>query len=121
MNFLRLFPVIISFLLLAAHFYRAGNALLAGVSIAMPFLLFLRESWVPRLMQIALLLGSAEWLLSLYRLAGQRIEWGQPWARLALILGVVALFTALAGLVFRSKALRRRYARVTEQEPDGSA
>jgi hypothetical protein len=34
---------------------------------------------------------------------------GQPWLRLALILGVVAALTLAAALVFRSRALRQRF------------
>jgi hypothetical protein len=98
-----------SFLLLAAHFYRAGDPVLAAFSLALPFLLFLKEAWVARVVQAALLLGSIEWIRTLYLFAQQRIELGQPWTRLAIILGSVALFTALSALVFRSSSLRRRY------------
>jgi len=109
MNVLKLLPVIFSFLLLAAHFYRAGEVVLAAISLALPFLLFLREIWPMRLIQAALLLGSLEWIRTLYVFAQQRIEFGQPWTRLAIILGSVALFTALSALVFKSQSLRRRY------------
>jgi hypothetical protein len=109
-NALKMLPIIISFLLLSAHFYRAGLAIPAGVSIAVPIFLLFRESWVPRLLQILLLLGALEWLRTLIMFAGLRIEDSQPWTRLAIILGAVALFTACSGLVFRSKTLRLRYA-----------
>ena len=109
MNFLKLLPVIFSFLLLAAHFYRAGEVVLAAISLALPFLLFLKEVWVMRLIQAALLLGSLEWVRTLFGFAQQRIEFGQPWTRLAIILGSVALFTALSALVFKSQSLRQRY------------
>ena len=71
--------------------------------------LLLRRAWVPRLFQVVLLLGAAEWLRTLYLFAAERVAFGQPWTRLALILGGVALFTALSGLVFRSRGLRTRY------------
>lgn len=109
MNFLRLLPAILSLLLLAAHFYRAGTTLVAGICIVLPALLFFRERWVPWVIQGVLLLGSLEWLLSLYRFASLRIALEQPWTRLAIILGSVALFTALSALVFRNRALRQRY------------
>ena len=109
MNFLRLLPVIFSFLLLAAHFYRAGEAVPAGISLALPFLLLLKDRWVARVLQICLLLGSLEWLRTLYPYALQRIELDQPWIRLVIILGSVAAFTALSALVFQSQSLRKRY------------
>ena len=109
MNLLRLIPVILSFLLLSAHFYRSGQVVLAAICFALMFLLFIRKSWIPRLFQWLLILGSLEWLRSLYYFAAMRIAWDQPWTRLAIILSAVALFTALSGLVFKSKAVRARY------------
>ena len=111
MNLLRLIPVILSFLLLAAHFYRSGLVVLTVICVALLFLLFIRESWIPRLFQFLLILGALEWLRSLYYFAAMRIAWDQPWTRLAIILGAVALFTALSGLVFSNKAVRARYSR----------
>ena len=109
MNLLRLLPVIISFLLLGAHFYRAGWGVLAGLCVAFPLLLLLRKSWVPGVFQALLVLGALEWLRTLYVFAAMRIAFEQPWGRLALILGAVALFTALSGWVFRSRALKSLY------------
>jgi hypothetical protein len=101
--------VFISFLLLAAHFVRAGQTLIVIVLVALLLLLFLRETWVPKVIQLVLLLGAFEWLRTLYSVAQVRIEFGMPWTRMALILGFVALFTALSCLVFRGKALRERF------------
>lgn len=109
MNILRLLPVIFSFLLLGAHFFRAGETLVAGLCIAGLALLFLRKSWVPRLFQVLLVLGALEWLRKLYLIAAMRIAFEQPWIRLTVILGSVAVFTALSGLVFRSRALKSWY------------
>lgn len=109
MNALRLLPVILSFLLLGAHFYRAGLVVAAVLCLALPFLLLLRKAWVPRLLQVVLVLGALEWLRSLYVLAAMRLAFEQPWTRLAFILVAVALFTGLSGLVFRSGKLRARY------------
>ena len=109
MNFLRLLPIILSMLLLGAHFFRAGLPVLTGLSVAVLFLLILRRSWVPRLFQVLLVLGAVEWLRTLYMFAAMRIAWGEPWTRLALILGTVALLTALSGLVFKNKNLNARY------------
>ena len=109
MNMLKLTPVVLSFLLLGAHFYRSGQVVLSAICVSLLFLLFFRKSWIPRLFQLLLILGALEWLRSLYYFAAMRIAWDQPWTRLAFILGAVALFTALSGLVFNSKDLRARY------------
>lgn len=111
MNLLRLLPVIASFVLLAAHFYRAELPVLVGICAFFPLLLFLRRPWVPQLFQGVLIVGALEWLRTLYMLAAMRMGFDQPWGRLALILGAVALFTALSGLVFNGRSLRARYRR----------
>ncbi|MGD8358689.1 MAG: hypothetical protein PVJ33_16845 [Lysobacterales bacterium] len=109
MNPIRLLPVILSFLLLAAHFYRAGQVALSVLCVLLPFLLFLRRSWIPMLFQTLLVLGALEWLRALYGFVQMRLAFGEPWTRLAVILVAVALFTAVSGLVFRSSGLRRAY------------
>lgn len=109
MNFVRLLPVLIGFLLLAAHFSRNDVTTLVVVSLALPFLLLVRRPWVPRLFQVLLILGGVEWVRSMVMHISRRQAEGEPWTRLAIILGVVALLTACAGLVFRNSKLRRRY------------
>jgi hypothetical protein len=111
MNVLRLSPVILSLLLLAAHFYRAGQLMLTVLCLGLPLLLLLRKPWIPRMFQLMLALGALEWLRALYGFAAMRIAFGEPWTRLALILGAVALFTGLSGLVFRNRSLRDYYAK----------
>lgn len=109
MNFIRLLPVILSFLLLGAHFLRAGLVPLTALCVALPLLLLLRKTWVPLLFQLLLLLAAIEWLRTIYAVAQVRIAMGDSWMRMAIILGVVALFTALSGLVFRNRKLADRY------------
>lgn len=88
---------------------RAGQEYMMLLALILPLLLFVRKSWVPRVFQLVLLLGAIEWLRSLFVFAQMRIAFDEPWLRLAVILGAVALFTALSGLVFRARALRERY------------
>ena len=109
MNFLRLLPVLLSFGLLAAHFVRAGQTFVAYFLLFLLLLLMIRKTWVPWLIQLTLILGAAEWIRTLVSFAQVRIEFGMPWTRMVIILGLVALFTALSSLVFRSQALRKRY------------
>ena len=118
MNFLRLLPVFMSLLLLAAHFFRTGQTVLAVIALILFIPLILKEKWVVWLIQLALVLGAVEWLRTLASVAQTRMEYDMPWVRMAVILGAVALFTALSSLVFRSKGLRKRYAgsAVTGQE-----
>lgn len=103
--------------LLGAHFYRAAAWPLVGLCVVLVVLLAWPRAWVARLVQVALVLGAFEWLWTAIWLVQQRQALGQPWLRLALILGAVALFTAASALVFRSAALRARYGRIATNTP----
>lgn len=109
MAWLRLLPVALSLLVLAAHFLRAGQSLPLALVVALLVLLFARQPWVPRVLQVALLLGAAEWVRTLAAIAARRLRDGEPVARMAVILGAVALATAVSALVFRSPSVRRWY------------
>lgn len=109
MKNLLLLPVIISILLIAAHFYRADLEIVASVSLAMIGMLFIKQLWSVRLIQIFLLISAGEWLRTLIHLIEIRIEQNMDWMRLAVILGTVALFTALSALVFHQPVLRNKY------------
>lgn len=110
MTFVRLIPVILSALLLGAHFFRSGPTFLAVLIALLPVILFVKQAWVARLTQLVLVLGGIEWVRTLLIFVAQRREADQPWTRLAVILGAVALFTIGSGLLFSlSAALRKRY------------
>ena len=109
MNFIRLIPVILSFLILGAHFSRDNMTLFMVISLAFPLLLFVKKVWVPKVFQITLILAVLEWLRSLYFYIQAYEQNGKSWTKLLIIIGGVALFTGLSALVFRSKKLRDRY------------
>jgi hypothetical protein len=99
----------VALLMLAAHFYRAGLWPMAIAVVLVNSVLLVRRAWTARAVQAVLLLGAFEWLRALAAFVGERVAAGQPYVRLVVILGVVALFTAGAALVFRSLRLRARY------------
>ena len=111
MFILRLLPVILSALLLAAHFSRQDLLPLAILSIAFPLVLLVRRPWVPLLVQMVLGLGALEWIRTLVTIARQRQAAGDDWLRMAVILGAVAAVTLASTLVFESRAVRERYQR----------
>lgn len=109
MTLLALLPVIVSALVLAAHFFRAGNPAGVAASIAGIALLFVPRAWAARAVQVGLVIGAAEWVRTLFAFTAARRELGEPWGRLAVILGTVALFTLASATVFYTERLRRRY------------
>ncbi len=96
--------------LLAAHFHRAGSwPLVAATLLVLGLMLASRHAWVPRLVQACLMAATAEWLWTAFVLAQQRQSLGQPWLRMLLILGTVALLTATSAAVFSQRRVRRYY------------
>jgi hypothetical protein len=124
---LQLTPVVLSLLVLAAHFLRAGRPGLVGVLLLCLVFLAVRRAWAARAIQIVLVLGALEWTRTLFQLAAWRAQAGQSSLRLIIILGSVALLTGLSALVFRTARMRERYQlvsrrsspRVTESEGPG--
>jgi hypothetical protein len=106
---LRLLPVVLALLLLAAHFLRAGSIVLVMACLGTLVLLAWRRPWVPMVVQLVLALATVEWLITLVVGVEARMAAGVPWLRMALIIGVVALFTALSIVPLRSRALRQWY------------
>ncbi|HSM15649.1 MAG TPA: hypothetical protein VK845_01460 [Gemmatimonadales bacterium] len=102
-------PVVLSLLILGAHFLRSPNVLMLAAVVLLLALLLVRKRWVARLAQVALLLGAVEWLRTLVRLASDRMQAGEPVLRLVLILGAVACLTAFSTLAFETRRLRQRY------------
>ena len=109
MGFLLHIPVVLGFMLLAAHFKRDGQTIVAIISLLFPFLLLFGKIWAVRIVQLALVAGAVEWVRTLFLLQALRVEYGLPWLRLVLIIGTVAVFTGCAALVFFHKSLKRKY------------
>jgi len=105
----RLLLPLLALLLLAAHFYRAELLPLAALCVALTPLLAVPRPWAARTLQSALVLGTLEWLRTLAGFAAMRAALGQPYLRLALILGAVAAFTALAAWMFQHRTLRAHF------------
>ena len=104
---LLLVPVVVSLLMLGAHFLRAGNTVVVALAIVLMGLLAVRRRWSARLVQAALVLGAIEWIRTLLTLAAARSANGEPMLRMVLILGGVTLVTVLSALIFRSGRLRQ--------------
>jgi len=110
MKFVRYFSIVLSALLLAAHFRWHGLDWLSYPVLLIPFLLFVKRAWVARLVQVFLFLGSLEWLRITVEIALRRVDAGEPWVRMAIILTFVAVFTAVSALPFsRNKFFREKY------------
>ncbi|MEN8156721.1 MAG: hypothetical protein ABFS10_07210 [Bacteroidota bacterium] len=108
-TFWKILPIIICSLLMAAHLSRANMFILMIISLLIPFLLIWKSRIPARAVQIFLVIYGLEWIRALIYYARIRIENGEDWFRLALILGTVAVLNFVTLLVFRSKHLKERY------------
>ena len=105
-----LLPVVISLLLLAGHFLRAGWIPLAILCLLLvPVVLISRDQLIVIIMRILLALGGIEWIRTAINLMSERAESGQPWLRSVIILGAVTCFTVASIFVFNTEALKERY------------
>ena len=100
---------VVSLLVLAAHVFRAGSHVLLVLVLAVLALLAVRRRWAVRVVQVVLVLGAVEWLMTLADLAFWRAAAGQPVGRLVAILLPVAIFTVASAFVFRAAPLQRFY------------
>ena len=102
-------PIVLSLVVLGAHFMRYGNEIGVVGSAVLIALLFIRRPFVARVVQAALVLGALEWLHTLYQLMQVRIALDQPFMRMVIILGVVAAVTACSSLLFQLRPLKTTY------------
>lgn len=100
---------ILSLLTLAAHFFRAGNLLFVGFSLAALWLLSVRRSWAARVVQVVLVLAAAEWVRTALRIYDVRRMMGEPATRMLIILGSVALVALVSAALFETRRLKRFY------------
>ena len=106
---LLLIPTLLSVLVLAAHFFRAGELALMLICLSSPLLLLVRRRWATRLLQVVLVIGALEWVRTTLQIHAIRVEQGREWQRMAIILLSVAAFTVCSALPFFMPAMRRHY------------
>ena len=106
---IRIVLVAVSFLMLAAHFSRIDNTYLMLLSLLIPFLLFIKKRIMLIAIQILSYLASIAWFYSLYGYVQQRIEMDTAWGKLAIIISIIAIFTAISGFLLNSDIIKKKY------------
>ncbi|MBI4061903.1 MAG: hypothetical protein HY403_10775 [Elusimicrobia bacterium] len=106
----RLIPAVLASIVLGAHFLRRGGLTMVGFCLAAPiFVLLVRRRWALRTFQGFLGFGTLIWISTAIGLGKERMSMDQPFLRMALIMGSVAVFTALSAWLLGRKALLERY------------
>jgi NAD-dependent dihydropyrimidine dehydrogenase PreA subunit len=114
---MRYLPIILSCLILIAHHSRAGEPGFMGLWLTVPFALFLKRRWADRAIQLMMLAGALEWVLTIQFFVEIRQLMGMPYTRMALILSGVTLFTALSGLLLETRGRKNR---LPDSDPVGA-
>ncbi len=108
---LRIILLSISWILLAAHFSRAKLNIIAVICLAVPFVLLIKKIWALKLLVILTVLGSLFWVYTTWQLISSRIESGDDWKGMAIILFAVAIFTLFSAFLINSPEIRKKYTR----------
>mgnify|MGYP001823835002 FL=1 len=102
-------PILLSLVVLGAHFLRDANHIGVVIASGLIGLLFVKRPGAARVVQAALVLGALEWVWTIYDLVQFRTAMGMPATRMMIILGIVAAVTALSAGLFQTRALKRVY------------
>src|SRR5512139_2241142 len=102
-------PIILSFLLIAAHFLRGFHLLLICLSLLVPCLLLIRRRWAAITIQLALICAASEWVRTVLSVWRERMASGEPYLRMVLILGAVVALTLGSALIFYFPIMSKRY------------
>ncbi len=105
----RIIAYVFMIILLAAHFSRGGNDILAGFTLLIPFLFLVKRNWVIISLELFAYLASVVWLYGAYAYIQVRIATGDDWIRLLAIMSGVALYTAWVGFFLRSPRIKEVY------------
>ena len=94
---------------MAAHLNRTNMFILQTISLLIPFLLIWKSKISAKAVRLCLVLYGLEWIRTLIYYVLIRIENGEDWFRLGIILGVVAILNFATVFVFRSKYMKERF------------
>ena len=106
---LRILPLIISAVVIAAHFLRSYSLVPMLMCLAAPALLLVKRYWSLLALQVLSVASALIWLWALYDIIQQRIFEGRSWIASAVILVSVALFTLYSGWLLNTPQVKRHY------------
>lgn len=104
----RFLIVLISFLLIGAHYLRSAHYLATIICCIVPFSLFLMSRKINIFLEYTLyLLAFVVWAISGFNFILQRLDNGQDWVRLFCIMLAVFMFTLYSGFCIRKIKTKR--------------
>ena len=109
MIILRLFPVILSTILFAAHVLRFNGLFWAIAVLLLLLTLLFRKPWIIRFWQILLSFAALKWVIITIELIQMRIAFDMPYLRLVVILFTVIIFNVFTIAWLESGKIKAHY------------
>lgn len=100
---------VLGLLILAAHFLRFGDTGLSVALAATAMLCFSRQGWARIVCSFILFLGAFLWVKTGIDFIQIRMAVGQPWVRLAVIMGGVSVFSLLGAWILSLERTALRF------------
>ncbi len=107
--FFLLIPIIFSYLLVAAHFYRRGNLIFAIISLSIPLILFIKKRFSVYIIQLGLIISIAVWIKTFIFLNNIYTQYNAPFTKAGLILSGVIIISVLSILILQFKLFKKVY------------
>lgn len=101
--------IILMSLMLCAHFLRDGQIGLVAAYLLLPLLLLPKRKWCLMVVVLGLGVGALVWLITGIQLAAERMASGESWIRAMIIMGSVAIITAITAWRTAKRATLSRY------------
>lgn len=109
MKKLTFFLIGINFITFAAHFSRAGMGLLSILVLILPFILLYKKKISLQIVQAVMVLAGIEWIRTAYQYITQRMDTGEPWLRLSMILSVVIISAFWSAFLLNCDQIKDTY------------
>lgn len=100
---------VISLLLFAAHFLRAGEHGLVASVLLLCFMLIYKKKWILNITSLVLIYSSINWIITAFNIYSIRTSIGQDSTRMFIILGLVSLIALLSALLLQAKKTASLY------------
>ena len=111
-TFFQLLPTVLSIIVTAAHFFRAGKNIYVILSLLVLVLLFIKYRLSLNILRVSLILSIAMWIHTMTSLINIYIKMNISWIKIVYILGGVIIFQILAfAILFFSKNLENIYSK----------
>ena len=109
MIIIRLLPIIFTTLLIAAHFSRGEQDVLAVFILFVLFTLFIRKKFILRAWQVFLGICALVWITVAIEMIQLRINMDLPWTRLLMIMSAIILFSGFSAWWMENKKIKTFY------------